>query len=584
MFFSKGWERGKVYIYRNSRFGGAMAPIPDMNGDSYSEVVVGAPLEDDHQGAIYLFYGQLSGIQHKYRQRIGAACFSAGLQYFGRSVHGVMDVNEDGLVDLAVGALGAAVLIWSRSVVRIQAKATFEPEKINTFNKDCRRGGKDVTCMSAIVCLSLDARTQMQSHGVGMWYSVLLDERRHPPRASLDDNDRQQLTRNLTLQRGEESCEHVHFYVQETTDYGHPIVFVVKAGLQSPDEGPVLDHGWPTTFRTEFCGPRERDAWALCHHQGASVSSERVVEASRRRLVVEARLENRGENAYGTTLNISHSHNLLFSSLIVKDHSDIHIECRAEDRERNERTCNVSSPFMSDGEEMSPEDNINNIFHPLKYEADLLFTRDSTPPRFEINSDPYRNKPGSSGPTFNLTYHIQNLGFFPVTDLQFTVDVFAVTKSGNHLFQIANIDIDQTVSSNCVLPHHMTPSHVFPEDLSHVPQLNHSNSMTLPMQCRLTLPAYREVKVTVRGRLHLQALLAVRFKTLELVTAASIELSPSSPMFLHEERPTRHIILEMRKEEDYKIPIWIILGFFNRQKQREEEEEQVANGKMPEER
>ena len=53
---------------QNSRFGGAMAPIPDMNGDSYSEVVVGAPLEDDHQGAIYLFYGQLSGIQHKYRQ------------------------------------------------------------------------------------------------------------------------------------------------------------------------------------------------------------------------------------------------------------------------------------------------------------------------------------------------------------------------------------------------------------------------------------------------------------------------------------------------------------------------------------
>ena len=68
----------------------------------------------------------------------------------------------------------------------------------------------------------------------------------------------------------------------------------------------------------QFCRPRERAAWALCHHQGASVASERVVEASRRRLVVEARLENQGENAYGTTLNISHSHNLLFSSLIVK--------------------------------------------------------------------------------------------------------------------------------------------------------------------------------------------------------------------------------------------------------------------------
>uniref|UniRef100_A0A8C8JBZ8 VWFA domain-containing protein n=1 Tax=Oncorhynchus tshawytscha TaxID=74940 RepID=A0A8C8JBZ8_ONCTS len=633
MFFSKGWERGKVYIYRvtqqnhfllegtlevsdqsqNSRFGGAMAPIPDMNGDSYSEVVVGAPLEDDHQGAIYLFYGQLSGIHHKYRQRIGAAGFSAGLQYFGRSVHGMMDVNEDGLVDLAVGALGAAVLIWSRSVVRIQGKITFEPEKINTFNKDCRRGGKDVTCMSAIVCISLEARTRMQSHGVGVF-----DERRHPPRASLDDNDRQQQSRNLTLQRGEESCEHVHFYVQETADYGHPIVFVVKVGLQSPDQGPVLDHGWPTTFRTEiafwngcegddscvpdlilhsrtdlldrrqFCRPRERAAWALCHHQGASVGSERVVEASRRRLVVEARLENQGENAYGTTLNISHSHNLLFSSLIVKDHSDIQIECRAEDRERNDRTCNVSSPFMRSltqvlylisivaGSclEMSPDDNINNIFHPLKYEADLLFTRDSKPPRFEINSDHYRNKPGSSGPMFNLTYHIQNLGFFPVTDLQFAVDVFAVTKSGNHLFQIANIDTDQVRGLFII-------------------------------QCyNVALSIYINLLYTVATKYIGNLAPFVKFKTLELVTAASIELSPSSPVFLHEERPTRHIILEMRKEEDYKIPIWIIvgstlggllllallilalwkLGFFNRQKQREEEEEQVGNGKMPEER
>ena len=38
---------------------------------------------------------------------------------------------------------------------------------------------------------------------------------------------------------------------QETTDYGRPIVFVVEVGLQNPDEGPVLDLGWPTTFRSE---------------------------------------------------------------------------------------------------------------------------------------------------------------------------------------------------------------------------------------------------------------------------------------------------------------------------------------------
>lgn len=108
-----------------------------MNGDGFRELVVGAPLEDDHQGAIYVFYGQGRSVQQQYKQvrgadpgqtvsvssvsqlpnlslqRVAAAGFSStGLQYFGQSLHGVSDVNGDGLVDLAVGALGAAVIIW----------------------------------------------------------------------------------------------------------------------------------------------------------------------------------------------------------------------------------------------------------------------------------------------------------------------------------------------------------------------------------------------------------------------------------------------------------------------------------------
>lgn len=53
---------------QNSRLGSALAQIPDMNGDGFRELVVGAPLEDDHQGAVYIFYGQDKTIQHQYRQ------------------------------------------------------------------------------------------------------------------------------------------------------------------------------------------------------------------------------------------------------------------------------------------------------------------------------------------------------------------------------------------------------------------------------------------------------------------------------------------------------------------------------------
>ncbi|XP_070687528.1 integrin alpha-11 [Pempheris klunzingeri] len=689
MYYSEGWERGKVYLYavtpqtsfvlqgalevsersQNARLGSALAQIPDMNGDGFRELVVGAPLEDDHQGAVYVFHGQDKTIQRQYRQRLSAAASSAGLRYFGQSLHGVLDVNGDGLVDLAVGALGAAVIIWSRGVVRIQAKLTFEPEKVNIFNKDCRRGGKEVTCMSVTVCLSLDSRTKTR-RDVAAWYSLVLDERRFPPRAVLDEADRQQ-PRSLSLQAGAQSCQSLSFSIQETTDYGRPIPAVLETGLQSPDEGPVLDPDWPSVLRTElpfwngceqedtcvpdlilhshtdlmdvqqFCSSREREAWSLCSRRGASEDSAFVVETGRRRMVVLARLENQGENAYGASIHLSTSSNLLFSSLIVKDQSGIQIECYSDGRLANERSCNISAPFMkstsqvtfrlefefsrsvfldhvqvtmttsSEGDEGYPDDNINDIFLPLKYQTDLLFTRDPNTPRLEIRADSFSSssssswdQPDSSCPTFNLTYYIQNLGIFSVQDLQFRADIWAVTSRGNQLVNISDYSVEQPAAgSHCTLPRPRTTNQVTAEDLSHLSQLNQSNGESLAVRCRLNLPPSGELKVTLRGRLQLPALLAVSFRSLELLTAASIQLEASSPMFLQEDRPVRQIQVELRKEEDHSVPVWIILGsslggllllallvlalwklgFFNRRRRQEEEEQPVANGKAAEE-
>ncbi|XP_076854585.1 integrin alpha-11a [Brachyhypopomus gauderio] len=683
MFFSGGWERGKVYLYRiteqprfilegalelpelgqNARFGSALAPVPDLNGDSFNDVVVGAPLEDEHRGAIYIYNSQSNRILRKYKQRIGATELVPGLQYFGRSIHGKMDMNGDGLVDLAVGSLGAAVLLWSRSVIRINANVRFEPSKINVFNKDCRRGGKDVTCMSAVVCLNITARTAIKAtQEVALWYSALIEEKRFNPRAVLDDLERQQQPRNLTLLPDEEACEHIYFHVTDTADYARPIIFTVETGLQDPDHGPTLDDSWPTTFRIQlpfwngcdeddhcvpdlvlqsqtdlihrkqFCGEAFRAGSVLCRGPPAE-PNERVIEGSRRKMVVDTRLENRGENAYGAKLNISHSRNLRFSSLIVKDNSDTHIDCRSGDKWRSEKLCNVSGPFMraktqvtfrlefefsnfvlldhvqvilqasSDGEEVALHDNSNHIIYTLRYEADLLFTRSSSPSRWDLKADLSLEKPVDMQPSFNFTFQLQNLGHFPVRNLQLNIMIPEVTKNGNQLLQIQDFYTDQDDGTQCIPPQHVAHSRASPEDLTRVSRLNYTNTLIVPVQCTVNLSSYRDASVTIGGFLRVDSLHALKFKTLELVTTASMELSSNSPMFLHEERPVRHIILEIRKEEDYRIPIWIIvgstlggllllsllilalwkLGFFQRQKHKEEAENE-ANGKVAEER
>lgn len=48
---------------QDSRFGFAMAALPDLNHDGFTDVAVGAPLEDGHKGALYLYHGTQTGIR-----------------------------------------------------------------------------------------------------------------------------------------------------------------------------------------------------------------------------------------------------------------------------------------------------------------------------------------------------------------------------------------------------------------------------------------------------------------------------------------------------------------------------------------
>jgi FG-GAP repeat/FG-GAP-like repeat len=97
-------------------FGCSVAGAGDVNGDGYSDVVIGAQYYDagsGEVGAAFVFTGSATGIVSA--GVAGAAATLVGTQLssgFGRSVAGAGDVNGDGYADIVVGAYGQD---WSGS-------------------------------------------------------------------------------------------------------------------------------------------------------------------------------------------------------------------------------------------------------------------------------------------------------------------------------------------------------------------------------------------------------------------------------------------------------------------------------------
>ncbi len=89
-----------------AEFGLSVGTVGDVNGDGYSDVIVGALSFDNGQadeGRAYVYLGGPAGLS------ASAAWTAEGNQadaYFGRSVGTVGDVNGDGFSDIIVGAYG----------------------------------------------------------------------------------------------------------------------------------------------------------------------------------------------------------------------------------------------------------------------------------------------------------------------------------------------------------------------------------------------------------------------------------------------------------------------------------------------
>ncbi|XP_059499102.1 integrin alpha-X-like isoform X3 [Stegostoma tigrinum] len=216
------------------RFGSSVAALSDLNGDGLGDVAVGAPLEDEHRGRVYIFHGESGGIKLQYSQCLEGVKQSPSLTYFGQSVSGMMDVSGDLLTDLVIGSLGTVTVFRTRPVVNFSASAVFHPQPIPLALYRCHRVVETGSLISNVtVCLRMAslAPGNLGKLKANVTYNLFLDFQRQQGRATFSSFARK-LTTNRLLSTKTTLCEQYTIHLLACVkDYLEPINLLLNFTL-----------------------------------------------------------------------------------------------------------------------------------------------------------------------------------------------------------------------------------------------------------------------------------------------------------------------------------------------------------------
>ncbi|XP_008512569.2 integrin alpha-X [Equus przewalskii] len=298
------------------RFGAALTVLGDVNGDKLMDVAIGAPGEQENQGAVYLFHGTSGlGISPSHSQRIAASQLSPRLQYFGQSLSGGQDLTMDGLVDLAVGAQGHALLLRTRPVLRVWVSIRITPAEIARSVFECQEQEPSVrTLGDADVCLRIyeSPKNRLGDLQSSVTFDLTLDPGRMNPRAIFEETKTWNLTRVRVLGLNQH-CETVKLLLLACVeDTVTPITLRLNFSLEGkpiPSFGsirPVLAVDAQRYFTASLPFEKNCGADHVCqddlgisfHFSGLKT----LVVGNNLELNMEVTVRNDGEDSYGTTV------------------------------------------------------------------------------------------------------------------------------------------------------------------------------------------------------------------------------------------------------------------------------------------
>ncbi|CAL1614875.1 unnamed protein product [Knipowitschia caucasica] len=473
----------------NARFGVAVSAAPDLDLDGFSDVVVGAPLEDAHRGVLYVYNGNKKTINKHFSQRIRGSSLDPQMQYFGRALDSYRDLNGDSLPDVSVGGYGKVVQLWSQGVASVTASVSFTPEKINILSKLCDVKGQKASCFKANVCFTAAFRPKTPVGPLDISYSLTLDAdlqaTRVTSRGLFSKTHERFFTENAKVS-STPLCHVYEVYVQEAPDFVNSISLKIEIEQESKTFNPVLDvystKAWESFIPfTKDCGSDEvcvSDLVLSVHTLRQLSSSPPVlVRANDKELSFTVKVKNKKENAYNTQVVATYSSNLYYSSAFPPNHR---VSCSSTQAQTV--SCQVGYPVLrtneevqfqlnfdynleqlqnkaevqfeakSDGKEERPADNKVSISVPVRYDAGIVLSREANINFFVADSNiPVKRTVQTLddiGPKFNFTVKVST-GILPVSLLYVYLDLPLTSKSGNQLLYVTSVDTPDGGSVSC---------------------------------------------------------------------------------------------------------------------------------------
>ncbi|KAJ8364863.1 hypothetical protein SKAU_G00136940 [Synaphobranchus kaupii] len=351
-------EKEYITVSSQGRFASSISSLEDLNGDGLRDVAVGAPLEGDQKGAVYIYLGdRLRGIRLESCQRIAAQKMSSVLRFFGQSVDGRMDLGEDGLTDVIVGACEEVVLFRSRPVVNVSAHLYFNESQISTDRFICQEKENSFSIGTLTVCFvvknTLNTTAGSIDLGLNVSYQLDLDSVRQKSRAFLKliNKRSRKIHSSLELKLGE-TCLNYSIYMPDcVTDTVSPMT--IKLNFSQSDNpqhiySTVLNIDSKTVTLMEVPFQRNCKRNETCVSQlelDVNLMNSTLLVVDQDYFSVTGKLYNHGDDSYNTSIIFLYPPGLSFSKMKVLEATRrTLISCSGLEDQTVGTICTVSLP------------------------------------------------------------------------------------------------------------------------------------------------------------------------------------------------------------------------------------------------